>query len=1160
MWWPAHAQLTAYDGFSSINYTAAALLNQNPPINGFSNAWNTGNNIYAGGTHAALVYPGLVTDDSGGAYSLTTGNRTSRDLELDLTGETNVYVSLLMQNDEISASINNYRCFELWNFGNRNLQIGVNRDIDGTGLAWGMRAIDNNSYRGTSTVLAVASETVLAVARITFSTANNGDAVRLWINPGDLLSEANSTNFVQLSGFNFVNNNINRFALAAYSGTASAAGRWDEIRIGTTWTSVLPVPQVPAFAVTYNGNGNNSGAPPDDAELYESGTQVTVRDNTNAMSRINHSFGGWNTVFDGSGLAFDPNDTFLMGATNVVLYAQWIVNPQPSNTYTVTYDGNGNTGGAAPEDVTWYETSTEVTVLGQGSLVRPGYAFAGWNTSEVGSGDGYESGDMFFIGTNHVVLYAQWLLNPSTGQHVRVFVFAGQSNMRGTGTSVKQAPEAWNPLNGVLFDETTTSDAASFSTEWETIGTAVDHMGPEVGFAATLREAYTNETIAIIKVSQSATGLSFWRNPGSAGYETLMGRIDAITNRLNAMVAANAIPDWAFGGFIWMQGENEADGSIGPSETYAADFADMATKVRTKTGVADLPVVLGRISIKLDPAVSPGAGPVEQPQLDNVRSGQVAWATNDVRGGWVNTDDLYLIDSWHFGSLAQLMLGQRMAEAWFGVAETRPSLTLRRAEGQAAKTSFTSIVYTATFHTPVTNFTSSDVVVLGDTGANQVNVEERAPNDGTTFAITITGMMHPGTVDIRVPNAAALADGRESLPGLPEETLVLYTPHAAVTELLVYEPFSSADRPLHRSQTGVGWNGAGWATQNSVTQSYVIASAHPLTYGDVFASPGYASGGFNFNTSARALDLEKTFAGMMTSRGAGAIDVPGTTLWFSYMIRPGDAGQRQRVGLLKGTGETYSDADNAVNVFQNAGTWKMIMLTSTQDTGVAVTSTQTYFMVMRLQMGGATNTSSVHLWVNPTNSILGGAAPDLGTATASATATNANFKFGRLHWYPGSAANHGRLDEVRIGTTFASVTPVPLSSGPADADADGLPDWWELEKFGTITNTPSSDSDEDGTLNGDEYVADTEPLNPASYFKIGGVLGGAGWTNVHVQTDGRSNRYYHLWRTTNGFVSVSQWDLITSSPLLASHTNVVLVDSNQNHLGAAWYKLQVELP
>lgn len=79
------------------------------------------------------------------------------------------------------------------------------------------------------------------------------------------------------------------------------------------------------------------------------------------------------------------------------------------STYTVTYNGNGNTGGTAPTDANSpYAASSTVTVLGNtGSLVKTGYTFDGWNTAADGSGTDYAAGGTFSISAN-TTLYAKW--------------------------------------------------------------------------------------------------------------------------------------------------------------------------------------------------------------------------------------------------------------------------------------------------------------------------------------------------------------------------------------------------------------------------------------------------------------------------------------------------------------------------------------------------------------------------------------------------------------------------------------------------------------------------------------------------------------------------------------------------------------------------------
>jgi len=77
----------------------------------------------------------------------------------------------------------------------------------------------------------------------------------------------------------------------------------------------------PTYTVTYNGNGNTTGSVPDDTVSYEQGQTVTVLGNTGDLTKTNYTFGGWNTLDDGTGTTYGA--TFVMNTDNVTLYAQW---------------------------------------------------------------------------------------------------------------------------------------------------------------------------------------------------------------------------------------------------------------------------------------------------------------------------------------------------------------------------------------------------------------------------------------------------------------------------------------------------------------------------------------------------------------------------------------------------------------------------------------------------------------------------------------------------------------------------------------------------------------------------------------------------------------------------------------------------------------------
>lgn len=78
-------------------------------------------------------------------------------------------------------------------------------------------------------------------------------------------------------------------------------------------------------------------------------------------------------------------------------------------TYTLTYDGNENTGGSVPVDATHYYEGNAVTVKGNtGDLVATGFYFVTWNTQADGEGTDYAGGETFIMGTNDATLYAKW--------------------------------------------------------------------------------------------------------------------------------------------------------------------------------------------------------------------------------------------------------------------------------------------------------------------------------------------------------------------------------------------------------------------------------------------------------------------------------------------------------------------------------------------------------------------------------------------------------------------------------------------------------------------------------------------------------------------------------------------------------------------------------
>jgi len=138
---------------------------------------------------------------------------------------------------------------------------------------------------------------------------------------------------------------------------------WGTSYVGLELRAVSIVNLAPTtVTLTYDGNGNTGGsAPVDTKSPYATGSTVTVLD-AGTLVKDGYTFTGWNTLANGTGTRYTPGATFVISA-DTTLYAQWT----PVSTFTVTYNGNGNTGGSAPVDAkSPYASGSTVTKVAPG--------------------------------------------------------------------------------------------------------------------------------------------------------------------------------------------------------------------------------------------------------------------------------------------------------------------------------------------------------------------------------------------------------------------------------------------------------------------------------------------------------------------------------------------------------------------------------------------------------------------------------------------------------------------------------------------------------------------------------------------------------------------------------------------------------------------------
>ena len=163
----------------------------------------------------------------------------------------------------------------------------------------------------------------------------------------------------------------------------------------------ISVETVKTYAITYKDMGGTefSGVHGDNYPLTYTTKSITTLVNP---TKTGYTFAGWYTNSDGSGTTITEIDGSQAG--ELVLYAKWT-----ANTYTIRYNGNGNTSGSTASSTHTYDTEKELTANG---YIKDGYTFAGWNTKEDGTGTNYADKEVVKNLTSNnkgtIDLYAKW--------------------------------------------------------------------------------------------------------------------------------------------------------------------------------------------------------------------------------------------------------------------------------------------------------------------------------------------------------------------------------------------------------------------------------------------------------------------------------------------------------------------------------------------------------------------------------------------------------------------------------------------------------------------------------------------------------------------------------------------------------------------------------
>lgn len=250
---------------------------------------------------------------------------------------------------------------------------------------------------------------------------------------------------------------------------------------------------------------------------------------------------------------------------------------------------------------------------------------------------------------------------------VRVFIFAGQSNMVGSDSKVQDI-QRFPPFAGleaaqpdVRFSYCLGRENKTESDGWVKLQPVNNIVGPELSFAREVSQS-TNAAIAIIKVAAGGTHLGGdWDPDDPIGFKMYPLALKRVRDALRDLDAQGI--DYRLEGFMWHQGENDMFNEDYMT-AYGKNLAGFLASWRRDLQAPQLRFYLGELCTKTI------WGMDLRPRMYAISLGQKQVAENDSLTEYVPTSHVGVeIGSgvglhYHYGTLGQLEHGVNYANAY----------------------------------------------------------------------------------------------------------------------------------------------------------------------------------------------------------------------------------------------------------------------------------------------------------------------------------------------------------------------------------------------------------------------------------------------------------------------------------------------------------------